>query len=279
MCIYCGTSKYRKIYEHHHGPIPKDDQGRSFDIHHVDGNKANNDPSNLKAVSIQDHFDIHYSQGDWGACFWMSVQRMQTTPEQISTLASKAAQKRIENGTWHFNSENAKKWAKERTEKGTSYWRSKKHSQHLSNRNLRLVQQGTHPLLGSNNPVHKRVADGTHHFLGPDHNKKMIESGKHASQSDKTCPHCGTIMDSINYAKHHGDNCIVVKEKVPLSSNPNYVNSQSKCWMIIDTITGESYEIMGLKTWAKKNSFNPSTVTWSVNKYSRYQHYIIKKIL
>ena len=30
----------------------------------------------------------------------------------------------------------------------------------------RRVEDGTHNLLGKNNPVHKRVADGTHHFLG-----------------------------------------------------------------------------------------------------------------
>jgi len=42
MCIYCGTTKYRKIYEQHNGPIPK-----GMDIHHIDGNHANNDPNNL----------------------------------------------------------------------------------------------------------------------------------------------------------------------------------------------------------------------------------------
>ena len=44
MCIYCGTDKYRKIYEQHHGPIPIDESGRTYDIHHIDGNHFNNDP-------------------------------------------------------------------------------------------------------------------------------------------------------------------------------------------------------------------------------------------
>lgn len=39
---------YRKIYENHFGPIPKDKDGRSYEIHHIDGNRKNNEISNLK---------------------------------------------------------------------------------------------------------------------------------------------------------------------------------------------------------------------------------------
>ena len=47
MCIYCGTDKYRKIFLNHHGIIPKDEEGRSYEIHHIDGNHSNNEPKNL----------------------------------------------------------------------------------------------------------------------------------------------------------------------------------------------------------------------------------------
>jgi hypothetical protein len=30
--------KYRKVWEKINGPIPKDDLGRSYEIHHIDGN-------------------------------------------------------------------------------------------------------------------------------------------------------------------------------------------------------------------------------------------------
>jgi len=60
MTIY-NTTNYRKIYEQYYGPIPRDEQGRSYEIHHIDGNHSNNDPTNLKCVSIQEHYDIHYS--------------------------------------------------------------------------------------------------------------------------------------------------------------------------------------------------------------------------
>ena len=68
MCIYCATDNYRKIYETHYGPIPIDEEGRTFDIHHIDGNHSNNSPQNLKAVTIKEHYDIHYLQEDWSAC-------------------------------------------------------------------------------------------------------------------------------------------------------------------------------------------------------------------
>jgi hypothetical protein len=54
---------YRKIYEKIKGPIPK-----GYEIHHIDGNHNNNDIDNLKCVSIQEHYEIHKKQGDWGAC-------------------------------------------------------------------------------------------------------------------------------------------------------------------------------------------------------------------
>jgi hypothetical protein len=57
-------SIYRKIYEQNFGPIPKEPNGRTYEIHHIDGNHNNNDPTNLSAMTIQEHYDIHYSQGD-----------------------------------------------------------------------------------------------------------------------------------------------------------------------------------------------------------------------
>ena len=66
MCIYSGND-YRKIYESHHGTIPRDAAGRTSEIHHIDCNHENNAIENLQCVSIQQHYDIHYSQEEWGA--------------------------------------------------------------------------------------------------------------------------------------------------------------------------------------------------------------------
>ncbi len=53
---------YRKIWEEAHGPIPKDENGVTYDIHHIDGNRKNNNISNLIALSIEDHYKIHLQQ-------------------------------------------------------------------------------------------------------------------------------------------------------------------------------------------------------------------------
>lgn len=58
---------YRKIWEKENGPIPVDGEGRTYEIHHIDGNKRNNSIQNLQCISIEEHFHIHYSQGDYEA--------------------------------------------------------------------------------------------------------------------------------------------------------------------------------------------------------------------
>lgn len=60
-------ANYRKIYKYHYGEIPKDEFGRSYDIHHIDGNRSNNDINNLKAVSLIEHLEIHIRQREFDA--------------------------------------------------------------------------------------------------------------------------------------------------------------------------------------------------------------------
>jgi hypothetical protein len=88
MCIYCPTKNYRKVYKVHYGPIPVDQQGRRYHIHHIDGNRSNNHYINLRAVSIDEHYQIHFDQQDWNACIKLLGQ-MRKDPAEISALAQK----------------------------------------------------------------------------------------------------------------------------------------------------------------------------------------------
>jgi hypothetical protein len=103
VCIYCNTSKYRKIYEQHHGSIPKDENGRSYEIHHIDGDHSNNNPNNLSAVTLQEHYDIHYAQADYYACYLMLVQRMDKSHIELSNIASLNNRQRVMNKTHPFS--------------------------------------------------------------------------------------------------------------------------------------------------------------------------------
>jgi hypothetical protein len=179
---------YRKIYETFYGQIPKDQDGRTFDIHHIDGDKTNNSIFNLVALSIQDHYDVHYIQGDYGACMLLS-ERMNKSNDELSSLSRNLQFERIRNGNHHFcDSEKQRE---------------------LSTRQLK---RGTHPFLGGEMQKEsqiKRAKLGLNIFCGSSINEKMLREGKHPSQQKKTCPKCNKTMSNANYRKwNHGETCV-----------------------------------------------------------------------
>lgn len=232
MCIYCNTANYRKIYENHYGPIPKDEIGRSYEIHHIDGNHSNNDPTNLKCVSMQEHYDIHYSQGDHYACLRIA-EKLKLSNEEISNLATMNNLKRVKNGTHPFvggdiqkrrvadgthnflggdiqRQTNINQWkklgnehplaksTKDRIEKGTHNWQGGENQRIVQNK---LVNTGQHHFLNKEwraNEVKRRIDTNTHNFQGPNS----------PTQVTWECPHCGKIgKGRSNYNKNHGDRC------------------------------------------------------------------------
>lgn len=185
---------YRKIYEASHGSIPQDKDGRSYEIHHIDGNHQNNNPSNLIAVSLEQHYNLHYKQGDYAACFLMATQRMNKTPKEISDLASKTAKKRIEQGTNPIVVSSEK--ARERA--------------------LKVFAKGNHPFLKGlvqAESNRQRALNGTHPNSNGNLNKKLLSEGRHSSQIKKTCSHCGKIVGAPNYARYHGTRCKILQNQ------------------------------------------------------------------
>jgi hypothetical protein len=179
-------SAYRKIYEAHHGPIPKDDQGRSYEIHHIDGNHNNNNIHNLKLVTIEEHYAIHKAQGDYVSAF-MIAQRMKLSPEELSDIASKSAvltnQQRIEAGTHNFLDSDA-----------------------ASQRNLARVNTGTHNLLkraDGTSQASDMVAAGRHHFVHNNPAKNKSKLGILPSQIKLSCVFCKRRSSLNNFKKLH----------------------------------------------------------------------------
>lgn len=218
---------YRKIYEQHYGPIPKDEKGRSYEIHHIDGNRNNNDISNLIALSVEDHYLVHFKQGDWAACLKMAY-KLSLSGEQISELARQASYKRLKEGTHPFQTEYVRMQSRLRVQNGThnfldSESQRAKQLKRLndgthtwiqpgfaSKRELEKVAKGTHPFVGgeeSRKINSSRVQNGTHNFLGPAQNQRRIDAGTHNMLVKLVCPHCNKSANGPNYVRWHGDNC------------------------------------------------------------------------
>jgi hypothetical protein len=219
---------YRKIYKQHYGEIPVDADGRSFEIHHIDGDHSNNNPLNLKAVTIQEHYDIHYSQGDWYACLLISGA-LDVTPEEKSNLSRLGALEAVKNGNHNFLGGKIQKQVQDRlVEAGKHHWQdgekaSKRNLKRIAEGNhtfldkdwarekeLEKVKNGTHPFLGgavSRQTNEKRVAEGTHNFLGGKSAKNQLANGTHPSQIKKSCLHCNKTVSSGMFNRWHGDNC------------------------------------------------------------------------
>jgi hypothetical protein len=208
MCIYCGTKNYRKIYESHYGKIPKEDNGRSYEIHHIDGNRNNNSIDNLKLVTVQQHYNIHLSQGEWASC-WKIAERMNISPEELSKIQSQLAIKnnaeRVKNGTHNLLGPDSNK---KRVANGTHHFLG-------PDSNKKRVANGTHPFIGGKyvrDSNKKMLEDGTHPFLNRDmakeRNKKRVENGTHPFVKQWTCEFCGKTGENIvNYNRWHGKKC------------------------------------------------------------------------
>jgi hypothetical protein len=168
------SSLYRKIYEQHYGPIPKEENGRSYEIHHLDGDSHNNDPSNLVAVTLQEHYDIHYLQEDFAACR-LIAGKLKFPPDVLFELRSKAERKKVTEGNHHL----------QRRSDGSSV-------------SSELVRTGKHHLLkrADGSSISKdKVHNKTHHLLvkGKSHPKYL-----HAVYKFKN-KHTGEVLETTYY--------------------------------------------------------------------------------
>jgi len=101
-------ANYKKIWEtFNNSKLPN-----NVEIHHIDGNHDNNDPANLMACTMQEHYDIHKSQGDYGACQAILIRMNDYNKSILSELAKKSQKK-----LWKENRHNFQKISKEKRQK------------------------------------------------------------------------------------------------------------------------------------------------------------------
>ena len=182
---------YRKFWEKHNGPIPIDEDGVTYEIHHIDGNRSNNCIDNLQCISIQEHYDIHYLQGNYGACFKIAVKHS-LDKHLLSELSSKRNIENVKNGTHPWLKKNGYDIVRR------NYINSK-------------IKDGTFHMLKENGGDEicrkiqiKRVNDKTHNFLGSAHNMYMLQNNTHPSQHIWHCTICDkTGKGKGNSVRYH----------------------------------------------------------------------------
>lgn len=186
---------YRDVYKLFYGEIPKDENGRSYEIHHIDGNRKNNSIFNLVALSIEDHYNVHYIQKDYGACLRIAT-KMRKAPSEISDLASKQQRNLVDTGRHHFlNGELQSRINYLKVKNGTNPWAGEKGSEQSRKVQKKLLAEGRHHFIGKSNPVYKQLAEGKHPLANHKHEKK-------------TCPKCNKTMTLGNYIRwKHGSDC------------------------------------------------------------------------
>jgi len=127
---------YRAIWKKEFGDIPKDEYGRSYDIHHKDGNKSNNTVNNLIAVSIEDHFKIHLEQKEFAACKAISLRM------------------NIDFSGWHHSFESKEKIRQHHLSLGDKFWTKREDVK------LKISKS----VSKEKNPNYKKYGDLHHNF-------------------------------------------------------------------------------------------------------------------
>lgn len=225
-------SNYRKIWESVYGEIPYDADGRRMEIHHRDGSRDNDSLDNLQLVTITEHYNIHFVQGDWGACQSIA-NRMKISPEEKSKMCSELARKRVNDGTHHFlapdfiKKDSERKSKNRRGENHPMYGKkmSKETTDKQSSSHKKLVEQGIHYLQSQEHKdrmrdrATKELAEGTHLFQQPmirqktdAARKKLIEENKHPFNSTNRtdpnkimifCSHCQKEIAKPAFSRYH----------------------------------------------------------------------------
>lgn len=194
-------ANYRRIWEKYNGPIPKDEQGRSYDIHHIDGDHNNNDISNLIALSRRDHYETHKKQGDWAACLILS-ETLDLTKEEIHEMAVRTSDELRKKLKGVPKTEEHKRKLSESLT-GKSLQENTK--QKLSN----LFKGRTFTDEWRSKISESRKGHPTSIMKGDTRTEETKETMKASWQKrlEVTCPHCGKTGRGGAMNRHHLDNC------------------------------------------------------------------------
>ena len=175
---YRNSKKYRKVWEDFYGSIPY-----GFEIHHIDGNRDNNSLDNLKCVSMQEHYDIHFKQGDSAACHAISL-RLNQKP----------------NTGWRHSEESLCKMRKPK---------QRKEGYKLSDEHKRKIGDAHRGKKRSPRP--EEVRQKLRVPKSDAFKKRVSEKMSGVSKNLEQCPHCSKVGGVNVMRRFHFNNCKVVR--------------------------------------------------------------------
>lgn len=187
--------EYKKIWISHNGPIPKDENGLSYEIHHINNDSTDNRIENLACLTIQEHFDIHYQQGNYKAC-QLIAGRMKNPSlgrkmsDEFKKQQTEIQLRKVKDGTHHLlGGEIQRESNTKRVLNGTHNFQSDEAKKSIRLRNMNNIKNGVHSLLkredGSSvggDSSRKRIQQGTHHFQNSEKQKELALRAKLVNQ-------------------------------------------------------------------------------------------------
>jgi hypothetical protein len=194
------NENYLKVWRDANGVTPKGNE-----IHHVDGDHSNNELSNLRMLTIQEHYDVHESQGDLGACFLIS-KRMDMSEEERSRLASgwgtytKDSQLGIFSQTTEQRKVSASLGGNACKDKGVGIFSMSTTELSLLGTDRFEEKSGIHTLDDSKRREWAVLgAKAT--------TKKLLSEGRHISQTTFHCDQCDRSGKGPRFKGNHFNNC------------------------------------------------------------------------
>jgi hypothetical protein len=178
---------YRWLWEKEFGPIPKEPNGRSYQLHHIDSNPENNNFDNLQLCTLAEHIEIHRKQGDEYAVMLLEAMR---------------GNRHI---GWKHSDETKKKLSE--TQKA-DYASGKRVHWALGKKRPDLAERNK---LGPSDETREKMREAklknpTNYWLG------KSRKGMKVNHPTLTCPHCGKVGEGTGpMYRWHFDNCKKIK--------------------------------------------------------------------
>ncbi len=193
MCMK-KTENYRWIWIKHNGEIPKDENGQTYEIHHIDRNRDNNSIENLQCVSKREHAQIHFDSGEYAAAYAILKRTKGIIKDFTGWNHTEETKKKISDS---LKGEKNPMYGRVREDrKGSGYWKGKKQP-------IKMIEKRVEKLKGQKRPKQSESIKG---LLIGEKNGMYGKKGKdhHRSKSVKDLV-TGKTYDSV--VECCNDNC------------------------------------------------------------------------